>query len=196
MENHDNARMGSLTKDTTLLKNMATLNILSGGIPIGAAPCPLPSLARTDLFVVYYGQEQILSGSGDPGNREALWLTGYPTTNNLYPFFGQLNAARALAVKKDKTFLAATPVYALPAANVLSITKGSMLVLVSNAGAAGASVQMSLGGVTAGVAMVELLGCAQATVSRTGKLGVTLANGAPQVWMPKAMLAGSGFCKL
>ena len=159
-------------------------------------PHPLLSLARADLFAVYYGQEQILSGSGDPGNREALWLTGYPTTTNLYPFFGQLNAARALAVKKDKTFLAATPEYALPAANVLSITKGTMLVLVNNAGAGGASVQLSLGGVTAGAAMVEVLGCAQATASRAGKLGVTLAKGAPQVWMPKATLVGSGICKL
>jgi alpha-amylase len=179
MENHDNARIGSLTTDSALLQNTAALTVFSGGIPLA-----------------YYGQEQILTSKGDPNNREALWLTGYKTSGNLYPYFAQLNAIRALAIKKDGQYLKAAPAYAMPATNVLSITKGSMLVLISNAGSNGKTVSFNLGGVTAGTAMVEAISCVQATASRTGKLAVNVVKGAPQAWLPKNTLTGSGICKL
>ena len=35
MENHDNARMGSITSDMARLKTFAALNVFSGGVPTG-----------------------------------------------------------------------------------------------------------------------------------------------------------------
>lgn len=138
----------------------------------------------------------MLTAASDPNNREALWLTGYPTNSKLYPFFKTLNAIRKRLAEKDAQFLTAKASYSLPTTNTLQITKRGLIALVTNAGQNGARTQLDLTGASAGTAMVEALSCAKATVSRVGRLTVTLAKGAPQVWVPTSVLAGSGICQL
>lgn len=62
--------------------------ILSDGIPI-----------------IYSGQEQHYSGGNDPYNREAIWLSGYSTTSELYKFIATTNKIRQLAISKDSSYL-------------------------------------------------------------------------------------------
>jgi alpha-amylase len=59
LENHDNPRFASATKDLSLAENAIAFLILGDGIPI-----------------MYQGQEQHFEGGDDPGCREALWLSG------------------------------------------------------------------------------------------------------------------------
>jgi alpha-amylase len=73
-ECHDVPRMAYYTSDLHLLKNVNVWNILFDGIPI-----------------VYQGQEQRFRGNSDPYNREALWLSGFPTNATLYVLIKFLN---------------------------------------------------------------------------------------------------------
>ncbi|TFK45662.1 glycoside hydrolase family 13 protein [Heliocybe sulcata] len=180
MENQDNARMGSLTTDMARLKNYAALNIFSGGIP-----------------VVYYGQEQLLTGASDPNNREALWLTGYPTTGaNLVAYFTQLNTLRnAISTRgKDKGFLTAKPIYKTLSASVLSVRKGNMLLALTNAGS-GAAAKVTADGFGVGVKLMDVLACEETRAGWKGELPFWI-GAEPKLFYPKALLAGSGICGL
>ena len=59
LENHDQPRFQSMTQDQALVKNAMTWTFVTDGVPI-----------------LYYGQEQGYTGSGDPNNREAYVLHG------------------------------------------------------------------------------------------------------------------------
>ena len=76
-ENQDQPRLANYTDDVALLKNALAFTLLSDGIPI-----------------IYYGSEQQFTGQKDPGNREAMWLTGYNTSMPLYGALAAMNAAR------------------------------------------------------------------------------------------------------
>ncbi|KAF7340243.1 Alpha-amylase [Mycena venus] len=117
MENHDNPRLGSFTTDIARLRNLAVLNILTDGVP-----------------VVYYGQEQALTGSNDPLNREALWLTGYSTTNNLVPTFTVLNTFRNYLVKSATSFITTLATYTLLSSSVINVRKGNVVLVLTNSG--------------------------------------------------------------
>lgn len=54
LENHDQPRFQSLTKDQSLVKNAMAWSFITDGVPI-----------------LYYGQEQGYAGGADPNNREA-----------------------------------------------------------------------------------------------------------------------------
>ncbi|KAI3394402.1 hypothetical protein diail_2814 [Diaporthe ilicicola] len=88
IENHDNARFASLTGDIALTKNALAFTLLFDGIPI-----------------IYQGQEQHFSGQNDPWNRERLWTSGYNEDAELYRWIARLNAARALAIDADPSFV-------------------------------------------------------------------------------------------
>lgn len=81
-ENHDVARLHHLTDDLQHVRNALVFALLSDGIPI-----------------LYYGAEQAFSGGEDPGNREALWLSGYNTSAPLYQLVKKVNFARNAMVK-------------------------------------------------------------------------------------------------
>lgn len=72
------------TSDISLAKNALAFTILSDGIPI-----------------IYAGQEQHYSGGNDPANREAVWLSGYSTTSELYKFIAVSNQIRNHAISVD-----------------------------------------------------------------------------------------------
>jgi alpha-amylase len=112
LENHDQPRFQSLTTDQSLVKNAMAWSFITDGVPI-----------------LYYGQEQGYTGSGDPNNREAyvlkdpvnghvdadagecrLWLSGYETKNKpLVAHVTSLNHARKAAINASSSFLT-TPV--------------------------------------------------------------------------------------
>lgn len=88
IENHDNPRFASYTKDMSLAKNAATFTIMSDGIPI-----------------IYAGQEQHYSGGSVPYNREAVWLSGYNTDSELYRLIAQVNAVRNKAIYQAEDYI-------------------------------------------------------------------------------------------
>ncbi|PFH47194.1 glycoside hydrolase family 13 protein [Amanita thiersii Skay4041] len=88
LENHDQPRFPSFTKDMALIKNAMAWTFAGDCIPI-----------------MYYGQEQEYEGGAEPSNREALWLSGYQTEKPLVAHARALNAARRVAMDYNKDFL-------------------------------------------------------------------------------------------
>ena len=78
----------SYTSDYSQAKNVISFLFLSDGIPI-----------------VYAGQEQHYSGGHDPANREAVWLSGYSTTAELYQHIATTNKIRKAAVAADSSYI-------------------------------------------------------------------------------------------
>ncbi|KAF7310429.1 Alpha-amylase [Mycena chlorophos] len=175
MENHDNPRLGSITTDFARLQTLAVLNILSDGIPI-----------------VYYGQEQLLTGGNDPLNREALWLTRYSTTNNLVPTFTTLNAFRNLLVTGPSPFTQTLSVYNVLGTNLLSVRKGNVVLVLTNSGS-GVATNVTVPGFAADEYLVEILTCTILQADDDGQLRATLI-GRPVVLYPRTLLA-SGICQ-
>ncbi|KAJ7652117.1 glycoside hydrolase family 13 protein [Mycena polygramma] len=178
MENHDNPRLGSLTTDMARLKNFAALNVLGEGMPI-----------------VYYGQEQALTGSYDPMNREALWLTGYPTTNNLVPTFTAFNKLRNHLVKgAPSSFLTKAGVWTFLNSNAISVRRGNVVLVLTNSGE-GVVIEVVIDGFGARLDLVEILTCGTLHTDGKGKVNVSL-RGEPMVLYPKALLSKSTICGL
>ena len=184
LENHDRPRFPSITSDRALNKNAIGFTMLSDGMPI-----------------IYQGQEQYLSGSAVPNNREAIWLSGYSTTADLYTFITTINKLRTQAIAKDTTYVTykASPVFSDSSTIVMRKgATGSQLVSVfSNTGASGAhSFQLtaSASGFTASLGLTEVLACKTYTTDSNGALTVGISGGLPQVFYPSAQLSGSGLC--
>ncbi|KAG9750324.1 alpha-amylase, partial [Aureobasidium melanogenum] len=184
MENHDVARFASLTSDYALAKNAIAFTMLADGIPI-----------------IYQGQEQHFSGSSVPNNREALWLSGYSTSSQLYPFIATLNMIRKQAIKQDTGYLTykAYPVYS--DASTIVIRKGTtgsqVIGLFTNKGSSGSSsftLSSSASGFTAGQAVTDVLSCTSYTADSNGNIAISVNAGAPRVLYPTSKLAGSGLC--
>lgn len=83
-ENHDNPRFANYTSDFSLAKNVLAFTMLTDGIPI-----------------IYAGQEQHYSGGSVPNNREAVWLSGFDTSAELYQWIAKLNKIRNYALQLD-----------------------------------------------------------------------------------------------
>ncbi|KAJ4483787.1 glycoside hydrolase family 13 protein [Lentinula aciculospora] len=181
MENHDNARMASISSDTAILKTAAALTVLSGnGIPI-----------------VFYGQEQMSSGNNAPQNRQALWLTGYPTgSDKLYTYFATLNTFRNHIGTSDSAFLTAKPTYDAPLSTVLSVRKGNMMMFISNEGSKTSSTKLTSTGWSANTALVDVLSCQSVSSDGSGNAAVNMNGGLPVAMYPKSYLTGSGLCSL
>lgn len=184
LENHDNPRFPSLTSDKSLAKNAIAFTMLMDGIPI-----------------VYQGQEQHYSGSGVPYNREALWLSGYNTTAELYTWITDLNAIRSWAISFNSTYLDydAYPIYS--DSSTIAMRKGftgdQVVSVYSNVGSNGsATVTLEAGvtGFTAGQAVVDVMSCTAFTAGSSGDLSVTIRQGLPRILYPESALSGSTFC--
>jgi alpha-amylase len=146
---------------------------------------------------VYYGQEQILTGSGDPGNREALWLTGYPTDGSkLYMYFGILNQIRNYAVAKDSSYLTSAPTLTLTSNNVMTIKKGGMVTVINNLGSKAKATSVMVSGFSQGAAVIDAIACQKTTADRQGRVTATITGGLPKVYYAQSMLQGSGICNL
>lgn len=184
LENHDNARFPSLTSDMSLAKSAIAFTMLMDGIPI-----------------IYEGQEQHYSGGDTPNNREAIWLSGYDTSSELYKWITALNAIRKLAISKDTSYLdySAWPIYT--DTHTIGMRKGTtgkqVVGVYSNVGS-GSSTTVTLTsantGFTSGQALTDVMSCTSFTADSSGNLAVTISGGVPRVFYPTAQLSGSSVC--
>lgn len=183
VENHDVPRFASYTSDIALAKNAIAFTILSDGIPI-----------------IYAGQEQHYSGGNDPANREAVWLSGYSTTSELYQFIAVSNQIRNYTIYVDEGYLTykARPIY--QDSHTLAIRKGfdgnQVITVLSNLGSSGSSYTLSLSGTgyAAGQQVTEIYSCTDVTADSNGNIAVSMGGGLPKAFFPTAKLAGSGIC--
>lgn len=184
LENHDNPRFPYLTSDYALDKSAIAFTMLADGIPI-----------------IYEGQEQHYSGGSVPDNREAVWLSGYDTTAELYTFITQLNAIRSWAISKDSTWVTyqAWPIYS--DSHTIGMRKGNVGLQIvgvySNVGSSGSTtvtLEAANTGFTAGQALTDVLSCTAFTADSSGDLSVSISAGVPRVFYPTAALNGSSIC--
>lgn len=184
LENHDNARFPSLTSDMSLAKTAIAFTMLMDGIPI-----------------IYEGQEQHYSGGNLPESREAVWLSGYDTSAELYSWIANLNAIRSWAISKDSTYVTyqASPVYS--DSHTIVMRKGSagkqVVSVYSNVGTSGSTtvtLSSSETGFTAGQALTDVVSCTALTADSSGGISVTISGGVPRVLYPTAALSGAPIC--
>ncbi|KAJ5669398.1 hypothetical protein N7462_010468 [Penicillium macrosclerotiorum] len=202
VENHDNPRFASYaslsrfmknsidlitqsryTDDMSLAKNVATFTIMADGIPI-----------------IYAGQEQHYSGSSDPANREAVWLSGYSTDSDLYKLIAKANSIRSHAISQSSDYITYNnyPIYQDD--TTLAMRKGydgiQTITVLSNLGASGSEYTLSLGntGYGAGMTLTEIITCASITVDSNGNVPVPMASGEPRIVYPSSEMTGSSIC--
>ncbi|RAK85549.1 alpha-amylase [Aspergillus costaricaensis CBS 115574] len=195
--NQDVPRFGSYTSDISLARNILTSSMLADGIPI-----------------LYYGEEQHLTGSYNPVNREALWLTNYSMHSTSLPTLVQsLNRLRSYAsgdgeqyTQKSQSgsdylsYLSA-PIY--NSTHILATRKGfagnQVVSVVSNLGAKPASkatTKITLGSDETGFQskqnVTEILSCKTYVTDSSGNLAVDLSSdGGPRVYYPTDSLKDS-----
>ncbi|KAJ5532150.1 hypothetical protein N7494_008702 [Penicillium frequentans] len=192
--NQDVPRFGSYTSDLSLARNILTISMLADGIPI-----------------LYYGEEQHLSGGFNPVNREALWLTKYSMNSTSLPLLVQsLNRIRSYASGDGEKFIVApksgtdylsylsVPIY--KSNNILAMRKGftgnQVVSVVSNLGAkpaTKATTKIKLGsdgtGFSSGQNVTELLSCKTFVTDSSGNINVDLSSdGGPRVYYPTESL--------
>ncbi|GME23708.1 hypothetical protein GTA08_BOTSDO13705 [Neofusicoccum parvum] len=184
-ENHDVARLHEMTDDMSHLKNAIVFALLGDGIPI-----------------LYYGAEQAFSGGEDPGNREALWLSGYNTSAPLYQLVKKVNFARN-AMVAWATYTYWSPywthktkfIYAED--DVVAIRKGydkSIVAVITNRGSDAADIgSFEIGDTNfhASAQIVDVVTCNTKTTGTAGTFSTTVKKGEPQVWIPTAYFNGT-----
>ncbi|GKZ32785.1 hypothetical protein AbraIFM66950_002409 [Aspergillus brasiliensis] len=195
--NQDVPRFGSYTSDISLARNILTSSMLADGIPI-----------------LYYGEEQHLSGAYNPVNREALWLTNYSMRSTSLPSLVQsLNRIRSYASGDGEqhtqdsasgtdylSYLSA-PIY--NSTHILATRKGfagnQVVSVVSNLGAKPASkatTKITLDSDGTGFQskqnVTEILSCKTYVTDSSGNLAVDLSSdGGPRVYYPTDSLKDS-----
>ena len=173
------------------------------------SPCSrteFPLVGVTSSYVlkannpVYSGQEQHYSGGAVPNDREAIWLSGYPTDSELYTWIASINQIRNQAIYKDSTYLTYQNWVIYSDSSTIAMRKGydgkQIITVLSNLGASGSSYTLSLSntGWSSGTSVVEILSCTVVTVDSSGNLPVPMASGLPRVYYPLAQLISSGIC--
>jgi alpha-amylase len=185
LENHDQPRFPNLTSDISLAKNAIAFTMLQDGIPI-----------------IYEGQEQHYSGGDVPYDREAIWLSGYPTTSTFYTWIASLNQIRNQAIYKDDGYVTHNADAVYSDSSTIVMRKGDsgyqIVGVFTNLGADGASYTLTLPssdtGFTASQSLVEITGCTLYTTDSSGNLAVAMASGLPRIFYPTAQLEGSDIC--
>lgn len=165
-----------------MAKNVLVFTMLFDGIPM-----------------IYQGQEQHLSGSDTPENREAIWLTKYDTDAVLYKLTAKLNAIRrhAYILSRDYLDLPTHTVY--QDSSVLAFTKGIegrqvVMVLSTQPSTSKYYTIRLFYTYNAGVQLVDVLSCKNYTVDNQGLLVVGMDKGEPLVFFPSEYMEGSGLC--
>ncbi|KAL0256771.1 hypothetical protein SLS55_009168 [Diplodia seriata] len=184
-ENQDVARLGHMTNDLSHLKNALVFALLGDGIPI-----------------MYYGAEQAFSGGEDPGNREALWLSGYNTSAPLYQLVKKINFARN-AMMAGVTYTYWSPYWThktraiIAHDDVLAMRKGydkSIVTVMTNKGTDAADIgPFEIGDTNfhGQAQIVDVITCKTKTTGDAGIFSTTVTGGEPQVWIPTAYFNGT-----
>ncbi|KAI9745458.1 MAG: hypothetical protein M1818_000992 [Claussenomyces sp. TS43310] len=188
-ENQDVARFANLTNDLSQQKNAIVFALMSDGIPI-----------------LYYGAEQAFATGGDPDNREALWLTKYDTSGELYKTIAAANIARnVIADRATYTYWSGYWTWKskviLTNDNIMVLRKGydySVLAIVSNKGVGAPEMGPYAVGDTnfnEGDVIVDVVGCTKMTVGQYGELNITVpAGGKPMVYIPAKWITNTTAC--
>jgi alpha-amylase len=149
-------------------------------------------------LTVYQGQEQHYGGGATPGNREALWLSGYNTTHPLYTLVTGLNVFRK-RFSDSNDYLKSPSVAIYNATNTLALKKGQAVTVLNNVGSSGPTYNITLGstatGYAAGDLLTEVVSCRNTTVDSDGNLNIAISDGLPSVFYPTKLLTGSAICK-
>ncbi|CAG7971313.1 unnamed protein product [Penicillium salamii] len=192
--NQDVPRFGSYTSDISLARNILTTSMLADGIPI-----------------LYYGEEQHLTGGFNPVNRESLWLTKYSMNSTSLPSLVQsLNRIRSyassdgesatVAPKSGKDYLSYLTLPIYNSTHILAMRKGfagnQVVSVVSNLGAKPAkkaTTKITLGSDGTGFSskqnVTEILSCKTFVTDSKGNLDVDLSSdGGPRVYYPSESL--------
>ncbi|EME83175.1 glycoside hydrolase family 13 carbohydrate-binding module family 20 protein [Pseudocercospora fijiensis CIRAD86] len=180
LENHDNPRFPTITKDTGLTQNAIAFSILNDGIPI-----------------VYYGQEQGFNGAVDPYNREPLWTSGYNTKSSLYTFIAKVNGARNLAIRKNPTYAATKSKVVYSDTKIMATLKQGLLSVFTDSGSSGsgsAILTPAKTGFAGYTKYTDLLSCNVIQTDSSGNLAVTINYGAPRVFYKTSELSGTDLC--
>jgi len=177
IENQDVPRWHNQSVDIQSLYNAMVFNFMSDGIPI-----------------VYYGQEQGMSGNSDPFNREPLWPSGYANSEQ-YQFISQLNQLRNYLVNSTDWLKSEAGVLS-STSNAIAISKGNVLSVMTNVGSGPQNVSIPIQtSLKAGVPTTDILTCTQWVVTSGGMLDVEYTKGGkPVILMSSASLQGSGIC--
>ncbi|KAK0213615.1 GH13 alpha-amylase precursor [Armillaria fumosa] len=168
LENHDVPRLQSGTDDLSLVKNAIMWSFVTDGIPI-----------------LYYGQEQGYQGSTDPANCEALWLSGYQTSDK--PSMDHvkiLNATCKFAISSNSSFLT-TPMTFIPqdTDKLIAISKPPLLTLLTNVGRMGSATWKIPEVFNASQELLDMLTCTRYAVDQDASLTVSCNDGSPKILM-------------
>ncbi|KAJ5730951.1 glycoside hydrolase superfamily [Penicillium malachiteum] len=181
-ENHDVARFASFTDDLSLAKNAITFTMLFDGVPF-----------------IYQGQEQHLNGSTTPSNREAVWLSNYDNSTELYSLITTLNMIRKHAHRMDNSYMDHQTSNIYQGGSELGFRKGiegrQVIMLLSTQGVNAKPYDVNLWvSYNAGVNVTEVLNCKTYLVDGDGDLTVDMVEGLPRVFFPTELMDGSGLC--
>jgi len=178
LENQDLPRWHNISTDAQTLYNAMVFTFMSDGIPI-----------------MYYGQEQGLSGSSDPWNREALWTSQYEKTT-AYNLTATLNQLRNYLVNNTDWLKSATEVLATQSDGI-SIMKGDIVTMLTNIGSPPQNV--SIYAYTPrenSFSFTDILSCQQWAVGSNGTVEVQYTKGGtPVILVPDNILQGAGLCQ-
>lgn len=181
LENQDVSRWANVSVDPQTMYNAMTFTFMSDGIPI-----------------VYYGQEQHFSGSGDPYNREPLWPSGYQQTD-AYTIIQQLNAARNFLVSNasQTNWLTSETEILTQSPHGIAIMKGPVITILTNIGSP-AQNGTNIAVVTpydSETAFFDIFDCDQWVVGSGGSLDVEYTKGGkPVVLVRSDVLELSDIC--
>lgn len=140
-----------------------------------------------------------MNGGATPLNREALWLTGYNTSAELYQYITKVNAIRkqAIATNIDYIDTAAYVVYSDSSTIVMrkGVENRQVIAIFSSNGESGGAYTLDLPtAFEAGIAVTEILTCTNYTTSTVGSLTVPMDAGLPRIFFPSAHMNGSNMC--
>lgn len=160
------------------------------------------SLANPFFPLVYQGQEQHFAGGEVPANREILWSSGYNTSAELYILAKTLNKVRNtminLTATADTTYVSSQAETLFTNDNHLCQVKGpsgyQVVSCIVNQSSSGAKYELSIGGWSAGDAVVEVVGCTTSTADSTGNVTMYMDAGEPKVYILQSNLAATGLC--
>ncbi|KAF8502450.1 alpha-amylase [Gautieria morchelliformis] len=182
LENQDVPRWANISVDIQSLYNAMVFTFMSDGIPI-----------------VYYGQEQRLSGNADPWNREPLWPTNYANTST-YTMIATLNKLRNFLTNGTDSWTTSQAEVLTMTSNELAIMKGDVISVMTNIGSPCGSFY-AVGGrhpdyrVGLHGFIPDILSCTQRTVGSNGTVSVEYTKGGQAVVLvPQSQLPGSGLC--
>lgn len=165
-----------------LAKNVLTFTLLFDGIPI-----------------IYQGQEQHFSGSHDPENREALWLSGYDTKAPLYKATATLNRLRKHASRVDPEYINTQTYPIYKGLSEMGFRKGRegrqvVMVLSTQGSQSGEYTVRMMNGYQPSYVVIDVFTCKTYTINDMGELRLDMDKGEPRVLYPTNLMYGSGLC--